>query len=102
MAEHNIIKPFDGFNTFNNLLMGTGPILLPPAIAAAGIILGGLWLVLMLFFSSMGAEFVVEVKFINNKTLSITNAINQNSSGDPEKEKCLVDVNNYSNDSEGI
>lgn len=62
MPEHNEIKPFDGFNTFINVLMGTGPILLPPAIANAGIALGGVWLIIMYFFSSIGAEYVIEVK----------------------------------------
>jgi hypothetical protein len=51
MVEKLSISPFDAFNTFINVLMGTGPILLPPAIAAAGIVLSSLWLVIMFFLS---------------------------------------------------
>jgi hypothetical protein len=36
-------------------LMGTGPILLPPTIAAAGYALSLGWLFIMLFLSSIGA-----------------------------------------------
>jgi hypothetical protein len=39
MIEKNeSISPFDAFNTFINVLTGAGPILLPPVIAAAGIV----------------------------------------------------------------
>lgn len=89
---HTEITPFGGFNTFINVLMGTGPILLPPAIADAGIILGGLWLLFMYFFSSAGAEFVVEVKILLFQALSITNAMSNNDNSN----KLLKLVNNYS------
>jgi amino acid permease len=55
------IKPFDAFSTVINVLMGTGPILLPPAVAAAGVGLSSIWIVLIAILSVMGAEFVIEV-----------------------------------------
>jgi hypothetical protein len=36
--KNESISPFDAFNTFINVLTGSGPIILPPVIAAAGII----------------------------------------------------------------
>lgn len=58
--------------------MGTGPILLPPAVAAAGLGLSSIWLIIIAILSVMGAEFVLEVinfKSLYYKTLSIVNCI---------------------------
>jgi Na+/alanine symporter len=55
------IKPFNAFSTVINVLMGTGPILLPPAVAAAGLGLSSIWLIIIAILSVMGAEFVLEV-----------------------------------------
>jgi amino acid permease len=54
MSEKGI-KPFDSFNTLINVLMGSGPILLPPVVAAAGIVLSVVWLLIVFILSSMGA-----------------------------------------------
>ena len=63
------IKPFDGFSTLINVLMGTGPILLPPVVAASGIGLSTIVLSVIMVTSIMGAEFLIEI-------LSITNCMN--------------------------
>ena len=49
--------------------MGTGPILLPPVVAASGIGLSALVLAIIMVTSIMGAEFLIEI-------LSITNCMN--------------------------
>jgi hypothetical protein len=38
IEKQDSISPLDAFNTFINVLAGAGPLLLPPVIAAAGII----------------------------------------------------------------
>ena len=60
------IKPFNAFSTVINVLMGTGPILLPPAVAAAGLGLSSIWLITIAVLSVIGAEFVLEVTYFNN------------------------------------
>ncbi len=66
MAPAKVIKPFDGFNTLINFLMGTGPILLPPAVANAGVGLGVILIILLALISIIGAEFIVESLAIAN------------------------------------
>lgn len=76
MVEKLTISPFDAFNTFINILMGTGPILLPPAIAGSGIGLAALVLFIMYFLSQMAGEFVIEViVFFLCQILAIINSI---------------------------
>jgi amino acid permease len=60
MAPGKSIKPFDGFNTLINVLMGTGPILLPPVVASAGIGLSVILLLILALISIIGAEFIIE------------------------------------------
>ena len=48
--------------------MGTGPILLPPVVAAAGILQSCVLLLVMILLSTIGAQFVIE-------TLGITNCM---------------------------
>lgn len=55
------ISPRDGFNTFINILLGTGPILLPSVVAAAGIYLSSITLLLMGIINFICCEFVIEV-----------------------------------------
>ena len=75
--------------------MGTGPILLPPAVAAAGLGLSSIWLILAIL-SVMGAEFVLEVinfKSLYYKTLSIVNCIKIYGALDySDRESCEVPV----------
>jgi hypothetical protein len=56
------ISALDGFNTFINVLLGTGPILLPPVVAQSGIYLSGLVLLVMGGINFVCSEFVIEVK----------------------------------------
>jgi amino acid permease len=51
----------EGFHIFINLLMGTGPILLPPVVAGAGIILSSLVIIIFGVINLICALFVVEV-----------------------------------------
>lgn len=60
------IKKFDAFSTLINVLMGTGPILLPPVVAGAGVILSTLVLSIMGLLSIIGAEFIIESLSIAN------------------------------------
>ena len=46
--------------------MGTGPILLPPVVAAAGYALSTGLLLIMVLLSTIGAEFMVEVLALTN------------------------------------
>jgi hypothetical protein len=57
----NKIKPLDGFNTFVNMMLGTGPILLPPVVASSGIYLSSLILGVMGLINLVSSEFVIEV-----------------------------------------
>jgi len=60
------IKRFEAFSTLINVLMGTGPILLPPVIASAGLLLGAGVLLVMVLLSLIGAEFIIEALSIAN------------------------------------
>lgn len=68
------ITPFNAFNTVINVLMGTGPLVLPPAVAAAGLALGTILLVIMGIISVITAEYLVEclsvANYLNNTNTS--------------------------------
>ncbi len=66
MKNGKTVKPFDGFNTMINVLMGSGPILLPPVVAGAGIGLSVILLLIIAVISVIGAEFVIESLAIAN------------------------------------
>lgn len=55
------MTPFDGFNTVINVLMGTGPIMLPPAIALAGYSFSMIIMLIIGLFSIITGEFMIEV-----------------------------------------
>jgi amino acid permease len=60
------LKPFNGFSTLINVLMGTGPILLPPVVASAGFGLSTIVLLVIMLFSIIGAEYLIEILSITN------------------------------------
>ena len=60
------VSPFNTFNTLINVLMGTGPLVLPPAVANAGFSLSLIALFFMLFISVVCAEYMIEVMNPNN------------------------------------
>lgn len=76
------IKRFDAFSTLINVLMGTGPILLPPVIASAGLLLSAGVLLVMVLLSLIGAEFIIEA-------LSIANSIKRYGVRDSSKVQLL-------------
>ena len=55
------VSPFNTFNTLINVLMGTGPLIIPPAVANAGFSLSLIALLFMLMISVICAEYIVEV-----------------------------------------
>ena len=64
------IKPFPAFNTLINVLMGTGPILLPKAVAAAGYGYALISLLLMGLFSMIACDYIVECLALANSYIS--------------------------------
>jgi amino acid permease len=55
-----------GFNTLINVLMGTGPILLPPNIANAGFAFSTIVILIMAVFSIISASYMIEMLGICN------------------------------------
>lgn len=66
MSQAKTLKRFDAFSTLINVLMGTGPILLPPVVAGAGVLLSSGMLLIMAVLSIIGAEFIIEALSIAN------------------------------------
>jgi amino acid permease len=77
------VKMFDAFSTLINVLMGTGPILLPPVVAGAGVLLSAGVLIIMALLSFIGAEFIIE-------SLSIANCIKTYGKGRDSKSARLI------------
>lgn len=67
-SKSNKISSFAVFNTAFNVLLGAGPILVPPVFSEPGIALAFLFIILITFISFACAEFVIE-------TMSILTAI---------------------------
>ena len=78
------VSPFNTFNTLINVLMGTGPLVLPPAVANAGFSLSLIALFFMLFISVICAEYMIEVINENYslKCLAAANAIDSERESD--------------------
>lgn len=62
-AGSTTMKPFTAFNTFINVLMASGPILLPMQVAGAGFGFSLLCLIACCIISMIACEFIIEVRF---------------------------------------
>lgn len=69
-SKSNKISSLAVFNTTFNILMGAGPILVPPVFSEPGIALAFLFIILVTFISFTCFEFVIE-------TMSILSAIRE-------------------------
>lgn len=61
-TEQTHMKPFAAFNTFINVLMASGPILLPVQVAAAGYGYSVICLILCCIISMIACDFIIEVQ----------------------------------------
>lgn len=51
-----------------NVMLGTGPIIIPPIFLLGGVFLSSIWMILIGFFSYLASEMIIE-------SMSICNAI---------------------------
>ena len=49
-----------------NILLGTGPIIVPSVFCLAGLGLGTIWMIVMMLISYMAVEFIMEIVSILN------------------------------------
>jgi hypothetical protein len=64
----NNSDPLTSFIIICNVLLGTGPIIVPPVFLLAGVGLSTIWTLITIFFSYYSAELIVE-------SMSIVNAL---------------------------
>jgi hypothetical protein len=61
MSPQKFLKPFPAFNTFINVLMASGPILLPMTSAKVGYGYASISLAICCLISIIACDFIVEV-----------------------------------------
>lgn len=76
---------FDAMFTMVNMLLGTGPLILPSPCQQAGILLSVVWICIIGFISLNSAEFLVEA-------LALTNAIKRQQSKKTDEQSLISDV----------
>ncbi|CAD8203122.1 unnamed protein product [Paramecium octaurelia] len=64
MKQQNFIKPFPAFNTFINVLMASGPILLPMSSAKVGYGYASISLSICCLISIIACDFIVEALYL--------------------------------------
>lgn len=51
MAQTKYVKPMEGFAAIVNLILGTGPILVPYSFVNAGYVFSSIWILIVTFIS---------------------------------------------------
>ena len=75
--KSNTVSPMTSGITILNVMLGTGPLIIPPVFLLGGVGLSTIFTFIVVYFSYQSSEMIIEI-------LSITNAI--------KKKKCLIKV----------